>query len=43
VLDARSWSALRCFAGDSRVAPILDEHRPAEPTLDCGLAKVHWQ
>jgi hypothetical protein len=41
-LDASSWVALRCFAADSRVAPVLDEHRPAGVTLDCDGVKVPW-
>ena len=41
-LDASSWMALRCFAADSRVAPVLDEHRPAGVTLDCNGARVPW-
>ena len=41
-LDAPSWVALRCFAAGSRVAPVLDEHRPAGVTLDCDGAKVPW-
>ena len=42
-LEAPSWVTLRCFAADSRVAPVLDEHRPAGATLDCRGAKVPWE
>lgn len=41
-LDGATWVALRCFATDSRVAPVLDAHRPAGAVLDCSSAKVSW-
>ena len=41
-IDSPSWVALRCFAGDSRVAPLLDEHRPVAAELDCAAARVSW-
>jgi len=41
-LDASSWVTLRCFAAESQVAPVLDEHRPAGATLDCNDTKVPW-
>ena len=41
-LDSPSWVALRCFAGASRVASLLDEHRPVAAVLDCPAASVSW-
>ena len=41
-LDSATWVALRCFAADSPVAPVLDAHRPAGTVLDCRSAKVSW-
>jgi hypothetical protein len=41
-LDGPAWVALRCFAADSRVAPILDEHRPAGVSLECAGARPPW-
>src|SRR5688500_4931932 len=34
-VDGPLWVALRCLAGDSRVAPVLDEYRPQAAVLDC--------
>jgi hypothetical protein len=41
-VDGPSWVVLRCFAADSRVAPVLDEHRPGSATLECDGTKVPW-
>jgi len=41
-LDGPAWVALRCFASSSRVAPILDEHRPAGASLECAGARPPW-
>ena len=40
--DASSWVALRCFAADLRVGPVLDAHRPAGASLDCSAVKTPW-
>ena len=41
-LDGPSWVALRCFAGNSRVSPILEAHRPAAVLLECAGLKPPW-
>jgi len=38
--DGTSWGVLRCVAG-SRVAPVLDEHRPST-SPDCAGIKTPW-
>jgi len=42
-VDGPSWVALRCFAADLRVAPVLDEHRPGSATLECDGTRVPWE
>jgi hypothetical protein len=41
--DGSSWVALRCFAANSRVAAVLDEHRPAGAILECARIKTPWE
>ncbi len=41
-VDGPSWLALRCFAGNSRVSPVLDVHRPAAVSLECAGRKTPW-
>jgi len=42
-VDGPSWVALRCFAGNSRVSPILEAHRPAAVSLECAGLKTPWE
>jgi hypothetical protein len=34
-VEAASWAALRCFAGDSAVARVLEDNRPAGAVATC--------
>ena len=41
-VDGQTWVALRCFAGNSQVSPLLDAHRPAAIPLECAGRKTPW-
>ena len=41
-VDGPSWVALRCFAGNSRVSPVLEAHRPVAVPLKCAGQKTPW-
>jgi hypothetical protein len=41
-IDASLWAYLRCVADDSRVAPVLDAHRPPNVVLGCDGVRLPW-
>ena len=41
-VEPPAWVALRCFAADLRVVPVLDAHRPAGARLECAGVKTPW-
>jgi hypothetical protein len=42
MLDAGLWTYLRCIGEDSRVAPVLDQHRPEGAVLSCDGVRAPW-